>query len=276
MMLYDATVLQDFDSQTFAFLQHRMEDHVLYMTLNRPDKKNALSPTLMREIAYTLAYAHHNPAVWAVVLQANGDIFCAGADLKSFAGLPEDPNNSTIPDTGREVLLGDLFNSLHKPCIARLHAPMMAGAFLLVCGCTHVFAIDSVTLALTEVKRGIWPMQVMASLRTILTKRQVLDLCMRGNTLSSRQALDLGIITHLTSNEAEMDDAIAQLLAELKQNSPAAIRMGLQAWDDLRNVPQAEEHAFLKSRLNAILQTEDAKEGLAAFREKRKPQWTGN
>ncbi|MBX3101457.1 MAG: enoyl-CoA hydratase/isomerase family protein [Bacteroidetes bacterium] len=274
-MLYGPEVIEAFSGQTFAFIVPTFDAHVLTITLNRADKKNAMSPTVMREIAYCLAFAHHNPAVWAVVLRANGDIFCAGADLKAFAGIPEEPNASSIPDTGQEVLLGELFNGLHKPCIARVHAPLFAGAFLLICGCTHVVATPNVSLALPEVKRGIWPMQVMASLRSILNKRQILDLCMRGHTFSAEEALDMGIITHLVADETEMDSRIGRLLTDIKTNSPAAIRLGLKAWDDLRSVAEAEEHAFLKARLNEILQTADAQEGLAAFREKRAPNWTG-
>jgi enoyl-CoA hydratase/carnithine racemase len=274
-MLYGTEVVGQFASQTFAFVVPQMADHVLTLTLNRPDKKNAMSPTVMRELAYCLAYAHHNPEVWAVVLRANGDIFCAGADLKAFAGIPEDPNSSTIPDPVKEILLGELFNGLHKPCIARVHAPLFAGAFLLICGCTHVVATPQVTLGLPEVKRGIWPMQVMASLRSILNKRQILDLCMRGHTFGAQDALAMGILTHLAQDDVAMDATIAGILSDIKANSPAAIRLGLKAWDDLRQVDEAEEHAFLKARLNEILQTADAHEGLAAFREKRPPQWTG-
>jgi enoyl-CoA hydratase/carnithine racemase len=274
-MLYGTEVIGQFANQTFAFVVPQLADHVLTLTLDRPDKKNAMSPTVMRELAYCLAYAHHNTDVWAVVLRANGDIFCAGADLKAFAGIPEDPNASTIPDPGKEILLGELFNRLHKPCIARVHAPLFAGAFLLICGCTHVVATPQVKLGLPEVKRGIWPMQVMASLRSILNKRQILDLCMRGHTISAQTALEMGILTHLAQDDVTMDATIAQLLADIKANSPAAIHLGLKAWDDLRQVDEADEHAFLKARLNEILQTADAQEGLAAFREKRPPQWTG-
>ncbi|MFO0484499.1 MAG: enoyl-CoA hydratase-related protein, partial [Sphingobacteriia bacterium] len=243
------------------------------LTLNRPEKKNAMGPTLMREIAYMLSYAHYAADVWMVVLQARGDVYCAGADLRVFAGLPEEPNDSTVPDTGQEVLLGEQLKGLHKPCIARIHAPMMAGAFLLVSGCTQVYVTPAATFSLTEVKRGIWPMQVMASLRPLLPQRTLLDLCMRGQVLSASQALQLGLITELCADEAELDARIAGLIAELKENSPGAIRAGLAAWQGLQHIPAEQEHAWLKQQLNTLLQTDEAKEGLAAFREKRKPDW---
>ena len=97
-MLYTKDNVADFKSQTFAYLIVEEDDHVLNITLNRPEKKNAMNPMLMNELVYALSYAHHTPSVWVVVLQAKGDVFCAGADLKAFAGQSPDGANSSIPE----------------------------------------------------------------------------------------------------------------------------------------------------------------------------------
>lgn len=274
-MIYSLEQIQNFSTQTFAFLQISEKDHVLTLTLNRPEKKNALNPTLMRELAYALAYAHYTPGVWAVELAANGDVFCAGADLKAFAGQAQEETVSTIPNVEGEILIGDLFAKLHKPCVARVHAAVYAGGFLLICGCTHVVALETATFSLPEVKRGLYPMQVMASLLQILPPRKVLDLCIRGKTMVAFEAYALGLVTDLAVDSQALAAQTQSLLTEICENSPTAIRMGLEAYDALRQKSQPAAHAYLKGMLNDLIKTEDAQEGLAAFMQKRKPIWTG-
>jgi enoyl-CoA hydratase/carnithine racemase len=273
-MLFDSQAVENFASQTFAFLEIEESNHVLTINLNRPEKKNAFTPTLLHELAYALAYARHNPQVWAVVLAAKGDVFCAGMDLKVAAGAPEDPNNSTIPRPGGEVLIGEELLQVHKPVIGRIQGPVLAGGFLLICGCTYVVASDRATFSLPEAKRGLWPMQVMASLRPILPARVLLDLCLRCPTLSAAEAMKIGLITHSVPADT-LDTAIAGLTAEIFEQSPTAIRMGFEAFEALRSVPEDQAHAYLKGQLMKLIGSADAREGMQAFLQKRKPEWTG-
>src|SRR3990172_950906 len=125
-MIYTADQTSKFNNQKFAHLLIDEKDHVLTITLNRPEKKNAMNPVMVNEIAYALSYAHYNNDIWVVIIAANGDVFCAGADLKAFAGNDQDTTNSTIPEPSTEVLLGEIFIQLHKPSIAKVHAPVYA------------------------------------------------------------------------------------------------------------------------------------------------------
>jgi enoyl-CoA hydratase/carnithine racemase len=272
-MLFTEQQLQDFASQTFAHLILDESNHVLTITLNRPEKKNALSPVLFNELAYALSYAKTNNSIWVVIIKANGTVFCAGADLKAFAGATE-PTVSTIPKPNGEVVLGDIFSSLHKPCIAQVHAQVLAGGFLIICGCTHVIASANATFSLPEVKRGLYPFQVMQSMLNIMSPRAVLDFCMRAKTADANEALQLGLVSKVVS-ESELNDEVDALANEIMQYSPSAIRLGLQAFDQLKSVPEAERQLFLKQMLNKAIQTEDAAEGIAAFAEKRTPVWKG-
>lgn len=273
-MIYTREQVETFKEQHFAFLQVEDQDHVLTITLNRPDKRNAFHQFLLQELAYALAYAHHFNHIWAVVLRANGPVFCAGADLKAFAGMPADAEGSTIPAPGGQIVLGDEFKGLHKPCIARVHGHVYAGGFLMLGGCTHVVAVQEARFGLPEVRRGIWPMQVMASLLPIMNPRQILDMCMRGRTLNAMEALEYDLVSEVVAAE-ELDDAVRDLVNDIKGQSPSAIRLGLQAFDELEGVPKNEQHTYLHGMLMKVLQTNDAREGLAAFREKREPRWTG-
>ena len=257
----------------FAHILYEESDHVLTLTLNRPEKKNALNPVLFKEIAYALHYAHHSRDVWAVVIAAAGDVFCAGADLKAFAGQTEG-TVSTVPEPAAEVVIGDVFNGLHKPCIARVHAPELAGGFLIICGCTHVVAADTATFSLPEVKRGLFPFQVMYSMLQIMPPRQVLDFCMRARTVGAAEAERIGLVSKSVAPD-QLDAEVKALVDDILQYSPSGIRLGLEAYDDLKKLSGKEAHAHMKQMLTLALQTEDAAEGLMAFMEKRKPVWKG-
>lgn len=273
-MLYSPAALQNWDDQIFAYLIVDVTDHVLTITLNRAEKKNAMTPVMVTEIAYALAYARHNSDIRAVVIEANGDTFCAGADLKAFIGIEPELTNSTIPNPEEEILIGELFIRLHKPCIAKVASPVYAGGFLLICGCTHVVAADTAHFSLPEVTRGIWPMQVMESLLQIVPARKVLDLCMRANVLTGAEAKEFGLVTHSTSAD-KLDEVVAELIEQIIKNSPNAIHQGLKAYDELRSIDKSEKHAYLKKLLVEMLKSDDATEGIKAFKEKRSPVWTG-
>lgn len=276
MILYPEDQISDLAEQRFAFLNVEQDGPTLRIRLARPEKKNAMNPTMMREIAWAMSFAHYRNDVWAVVFSAEGDVFCAGADLKAFAGKPEDPNDSTIPPFEGDVLVGELFNKAHKPCIAEVHAAVFAGAHMITAGCHYVVAVENATFMLPEVKRGIFPMQVMENLLQVLPPRQVLDYCIRSPRLSAEKAMEIGLVSHLAKDVEDMQNQTQTLLDEIYANSPAAIRYGLRAYDELRNVARAEAHTYLRGMLAEVLKTDDAKEGLAAFIEKRPAKWTGN
>jgi enoyl-CoA hydratase/carnithine racemase len=262
-------------AHTFAHLRVEAENHVLTLTLNRPEKKNALNAALLRELAFALSHAQHNPDVWVVVLTAAGDTFCAGMDLKAMAGGQPEETSSTLPEPAEPVRLGDLMNGLTKPSIAAVPGPVWAGGFLLVAGCTWVFAAESATFGLPEVKRGLFPFQVMDSLlRVGIPPRQVLDWCLRGKTLTAAEAQALGLVSEISPKE-NLAAVVKNRVDELLTLSPTALQFGLRAYRQLPAVPPEARQAFLFDQFQQIQQTADAREGLAAFAEKRAPKWVG-
>lgn len=273
MMVYSKAQTQEIWKQTFAYILVEEKGNVLTIILNRPQAKNAMSPTMIREYAFAMSYAHHQSHIWAVVFEAKGDIWCAGADLKAMRGQEEE-NNSSIPFPESEIVIAELFIQIHKPVIAKVNAPVYAGGFLLTCGATFVIASEKTKFGLPEVKRGIYPFQVMASMLQMMPLRKVLDFCVRGKVVDAKEAFELGLITELVA-EIDLDQAVEKLLQEIFENSPSAIRLGLKALDKMRSIEDSEKQAFLKQMLQETIQTEDAQEGLKAFAEKRKPIWKG-
>ncbi|MBC3786118.1 enoyl-CoA hydratase/isomerase family protein [Spirosoma utsteinense] len=275
-MLYTPDQVARLPEEGFHFLIVTLDDHRLTITLNRPAKKNALHPAMLNELAFALAYAQYNPAVWLIVLAAAGDTFCAGMDLKALS----QPNDGLVSGVERvpvppgPVRLGELMAALHKPCIAQVQGPVYAGGFLLVGGSTYVVAAASATFSLPEVRRGLFPFQVLAVLRDIMPARTALDLCLRARTLSAVDAQAIGLVTDVVEAD-DLADAVFRLASELKQYSPTAMQFGLRAAQQLKSLPSEEQQAFLYEQFQQLQQTKDAKEGMAAFLEKRKPEWEG-
>lgn len=272
-MVYSKEQTALLDKQTFGYLEVEERENVLRITLNRPEKKNALNPVMLNELAYALCYAAQHRHIWAVLIRAKGNVFCSGADLSAMMGMAED-RPSTIPAPDGDILLAELFHHLHKPSIAQVEGDVYAGGFLILAGCTYVVACNDIKLGLPETKRGLFPFQVMASLLEVMPTRKVLDWCIRGYNLPVEEALELGLVTHVAIQET-IDGEIGKILRDILSNSPSAIRLGLEAHDFLRQKTMDGMHRYLHSMLMRTLETEDAAEGLTAFREKRKPEWKG-
>lgn len=271
MQFFDKIDATTFHNQNFAFLLVEESDHTLTITLNRAEKRNALHPQMVNELAYAFQYAHSSKAIWVVVIEAKGRVFCAGADLKAMAGIVE-PHDSSIPQASGEVLMGELFNKVYKPTIAKVTGDVYAGGFFFLAGANIVIAQDGLKFGLPEVKRGLYPFQVMAALMQVMPPRKVLDWCIRGYNLPVEEAIKYGLVTQKATAD-DIDQKVQDVVGELKQNSPSAIKHGLMAYDHIQ--AQESTHQYLFDMLMKTIQTQDGQEGLQAFREKRAPVWKG-
>ena len=256
--------------QTFAFIQLKFEAYVLTITLNRAEKKNAIHPHMVQEIAFAMQFAKQTNAVRAVVINALGDVFCAGADLKAFMGVVGE-FESSIPKSDQEILLGELFNKVHKPVISKIEGDVYAGGLFFLAGPTYVVCNENVKIDLPEVKRGLFPFQVMASLLEIMPKRKVIDWCINGDAIDANKAFEYGLVTHLSTKET-IDETVNTIINKLLENSPTAIRLGLEAADYINKTES--EHQYLMQMLQKTIMSKDAQEGMLAFKEKRKPNWS--
>jgi enoyl-CoA hydratase/carnithine racemase len=246
-------------------------DRIGTLTLDNPARKNALSPGLVNELIWALDDAKDDPEICALVLTGAGGVFCAGADLTQMAGAPEGPQLAVRGDFA-DLLLR--FPKLGKPVIAKISGPALAGGLGLVASCDFAVAAENAVLGTPEIHRGIFPMQIMALLDRLMPPRRLIEMILLGDKLSARQALEWGILTRVVPAE-QLDAEVDQLAGALASRSPTAMRMGLAAFHQQRGKPLEESLPYLRGQLMAILGTQDAAEGLAAFMQKREPRWTG-
>lgn len=271
-MYFTETDIASFPDVELKLIKTELRGNLFVITLNRPEKRNAFTPTMVHEIAFALAFANKQNDVWCVLLEAEGPVFCAGMDLNVFQNPELDVVNESLPKSNKEITLGDAFKSLSKPCVAKVKGDVLAGGFLLIGGCTFVVASENAHFSLPEVIRGIFPLQVMATLLKIMPQRKVLEMCILGKKYRAREALDLGLVSHLSTLDTIETDT-ANLIQTILSGAPFAIKKGIEAYQHLSDIPENEQHQYLISLLQEIRSSADAQEGIQAFKEKRLPVW---
>jgi enoyl-CoA hydratase/carnithine racemase len=250
----------------YNFIKTHSENHIFRLTLARPEKRNAFTPTMVNEINHAIKTANDDKDVRAVIIDAEGPVFCAGMDLKAFTNPENDIPNPLIEN--ENISLGQAISQLNKPSIALVEGNVIAGGFLIILECTYVFAKPGVQFSLPEVKIGIFPFQVLASLLKIMPQNKAMDLCISGQTFSAEEAKKMGIVYDFLETEK-----VDLLVNNLVQNAPLAITQGFEALKALGEIKESEKFEFLLNTLNQLKDSEDAKEGIKAMFEKRKPEW---
>ena len=257
---------------TFAAVRLQEQDHVLTITLNRPKRKNAINADMTSELIYALDYAKQERGIRVVVIAAEGDIFCAGGDLRSMIGNPDDGPVSNVPKRGETDDISLRIRHLKKPVIANIQGSVLAGGLLMVCNATHALAADHATFSAPEIKRGIWPFMVMAGLFRLMPKREGLDFIMRGQPLSASKAAQCGLINEAVPAD-ELGPRVDSLAQELSSLAPGTMQMGLAAYNAQEDMAFDDALPYLRTQIDACLTSADAREGISAFLEKRAPDW---
>jgi len=250
-------------------------DAVQWITINRPARMNTLNEAVVRSIDAALKAAVDGGEVRAVVITGAGDqAFCAGADLaKGVKGAA-----FAIDHARPKHYIVDLFKRLQEctlPVIARVNGHAMAGGFGLLCACDMAVAADDILIGTTESKIGFSPMMILPYMLRVLPPRRLQEMCITGERFSARDALDWGVLSYVVPR-AELDVKLDWLLARVVDKSPTAIRLGKQAFNAMRDMDLRESLEYAQVMIAAMSSTDDAREGLAAFRDKRPPNFTGN
>jgi len=222
----------------YHYIKTEKNDFRFVLTLSRPEKRNAFTPTMVNEIAHAVEQANGDDTVKVVVIKAEGPVFCAGMDLKTFESPETDIRNTHMEN--KDISLGEVFDTLTKPSIAIVEGNVIAGGFLIVLGCTYVYCKREVQFRLPELELGIFPFQVMASLWKVLPEKKVLQLCLDTDYFPASKARDLGIV------DGYLDDVdVEARIASFGTMDIQALQAGIRALRALPDVRRAERFAFL-------------------------------
>jgi enoyl-CoA hydratase/carnithine racemase len=258
------------EADFYKFIKTEIKGHVLFITLARPAKRNAFTPTMLSEINHAINFAKNETSIWLVVLLAEGSVFCAGMDLNVFQNPDLDKKNEAIELIDKP--LGDILAELNKPIICVVDGAVLAGGMLFVAESTFVMATENAKFQLPEVKRGLFPFQVMNSLSGTMPMQKILELCILGEEISAEKALELGIVTKIIQS-SNLENELNILIDKILKNAPLAISKGIEMSKKISSIPESEKNTRLKLELEKLLNSADAQEGIFAFMEKREAVW---
>jgi len=247
---------------------------VVRITINRPERRNAINEAVVGGIAAGIRRAIADEAARVIVLTGAGDkAFCAGGDLSPTAdGAPF----SVDPARPRNYVV-DLFKLMEDcslPIVARVNGHALAGGFGLLCACDLAVAVDTATFGTPESRIGLFPMMILPHMLRVLPLRRLMELCITGESMTAEEALRVGVLNQVAPPEA-LDARVDALVATILARSPTAIRLGKQGLHAMRDMAIRQAWEYAELMLPMMAQTEDVREGMRAFQEKRTPTWTG-
>jgi enoyl-CoA hydratase/carnithine racemase len=246
-----------------------VESGVGRLTIHRPAKSNSLSPEMLREMRLLLHKAGEDPGVRIVTLTGSGEkVFCAGVDLK--ASLSEKEGQESGRGDFRRLLLE--IARCPKPTVALVRGHIMGGGVGIVLASDLCLACDDVHVSTPEIAVGMFPMMVMGLLYRNVGRKKATEMMFLGERVPAREAREFGIINHAYRRE-DFDARAGEFIRKLSAKSPAILKLGKQAILRLLDETLPEQERFLESQLAEVMSTEDSKERLRAFAEKRPPKW---
>ena len=243
---------------------YEVRDHVAYITLNRPEKKNAMHRQMVREIEKAFVDVKFNSDVWVAILTGSGDTFCSGKDLfEKYV-----PDGSTM--TADEIYL--FMRNIYKPFIVALNGAALAGGGGFAMTADIVVMSERASIGWPQVKRGISSQSGPSFFAHAIPWNQAMGYLMRGKFVSAQDALKLGIANEVVPHEQLME-AAERWAREIAENAPLAVHGIKEAGRRGQDLAVADRMYVAREVANRVLLSEDSKEGILAFREKRKPQW---
>ena len=261
-------------TQSDAVVLYAVKEQIARITINRPEARNALSPEVIEGLGASLLRAKQDPDARVVVLTGAGDeAFSAGGDLGG-RGLRPQGFLEQHDGRGRFADLFRIMNGLGKPIVARVNGYCLAGGFGLALACDLVVASNDSSFGTPEVKRGLMPMMIMATIIRNCGRKKAMELILTGKRIPALEAERLGLINQAVPVE-DLDVTVNALAQELLALSPAVLRLGRDAFYTMADLEFENALSYLQTMLTLNLATDDAREGVMAFLEKRPPQWKG-
>jgi enoyl-CoA hydratase/carnithine racemase len=256
---------------SYSCLTSSAEGNVAILTLNRPQRRNALSLQLMEELLAALEQIQADRALRAVILAAAGEVFCSGHDLSEMCGC-------TVAGYRRlfEVCtaLMTKIQSIPQPVIAEVQGVATAAGCQLVASCDLAVASERASFATPGVRIGLFCTTPMVALTRAIGRKHAMEMLLTGKMIDARTAADWGLVNRVVAYEALREET-CRLAGEIAQASSLVTGLGKQAFYAQIELDQAHAYAYAKEVMTMNSLAEDAQEGIGSFLEKRAPCWTG-
>lgn len=251
-------------------LLYQVKDGVAGFTINRENQRNTISMEALDLFLVHLDEASVDDAVRAVCVTGAGNrTFCAGADLG--AGIGESDGMTAFR---KYATLLKKLAGFPKPTVARVNGSCVAGGTGFMLACDIVIASSKATFGTPEVNVGLFPMMIGALIFRNLLRKKAMEMALLGEKISARQALEMGLITRIADPD-DLDTEVEKVLNILVRKSPIGMRIGKDAFYAAADMPFEQALDLLAEKLADVAATQDAREGITAYLEKREPLFTG-
>jgi enoyl-CoA hydratase/carnithine racemase len=241
------------------------------ITLNRPERRNALSLELMRELTATLEQVSQDPRVRAIILRASGPVFSAGHDLSELVGRDEAAYREIFDAC---VVLMETVQRVPQPVIAEVAGIATAAGCQLVATCDLAIAAEGARFATPGVKIGLFCSTPMVAVSRAIGRKRALEMLLTGEFVDARTAADWGLVNRVVPAD-QLEAATRALAEKIAGSSAYTVRIGKQAFYRQIDLPQHEAYEYTRDVMVENTRAADAQEGISAFLQKRQPRWTG-
>ena len=247
--------------------------HRATITLNKPDQRNPLGAEMLRDLLAAFSWAREEPGVRGDSRTGKGDLaVCAGSDLGTFNPDQDDLQRHL----GRHLFveLFVLMAELGKPIVGRINGHALAGGMGLATSCDILVASDNATFGTPEINVGVWAMMIQAVLVRNLPRKALLEMLLLGDRISAERARDLGLVSRVV-RPAELDAAVDEVAGKLAKKSPLVVKLGRDSFYRTQDMEFRAALEYLQAQLSIVALSEDTREGVTAFFEKREPEFKG-
>jgi enoyl-CoA hydratase/carnithine racemase len=251
-------------------LSETTKTHVGIITLNRPEQLNTFTSEMAGELHGALLAMEGDDAVRVVLLKSSGRAFCAGIDVNELAGKTANQYRQWIEWMENPLVA---IAAMKKPVIAQLQGVATANGMGLAAAADLVIASERVKMGLTAINVGLNCVGPILPVARCVGRKKALELLLYGNLLKAQEALALGLVNRVVPHE-ELDEAALRWAEELAAKSPIAVQIAKSAFYQAEDMDYAKQFSYMNEAFARLCTTDDAKEGVAAFLEKRNPVWT--
>ena len=256
-----------------SLVEYSVKERVGYITLNRPEKRNALSHELVSELKQAFEKAETDPKVKVVLLRANGEAFCAGADLAYLDKLRDFSYQQNLDDSNRLRSLLRKIYTFKKVVVAQVQGHALAGGCGLVTVCDFVFAIPEAKLGYTEVKIGFVPAMVMVFLIRRIGEQKAKHLLLSGELVNGDRAVDFGLVNRIVPKES-IEGTVLEFVRKLvKSNSTQSMELTKKMIEEVQSMKLEDALDYAAERNAYARTTDDFKKGIKAFLSKEDLNW---
>lgn len=250
-------------------LLYGVEKNVAYFTINREAQRNAINPNAINLFLKFLDEAQANEDVRVILISGSGEkAFCSGADLGAARA------GEIQAGFQQYARLLKRLTGYPKPVVARVNGYCLAGGMGLMLACDIAIARNDAKFGTPEVNVGLWPMMIGALIYRNVLRKKAMEMVLLGERFGAQRALEMGLITRAVLPQ-NLDEEVNQILVNLTEKSPIGMKIGKESFYAMADMPFEDALDFLSGKIAEVATTEDAKEGLTAFIEKRKPVFKG-